>query len=245
MSGSQFEQKTVTLRLEKKPPRNGKKRNKGGALSSSSTNSSLLSQIVEQWMPLFPARVQKHLRYASGHFGLSSTSGTVASYVFALNGCFDPDITGTGHQPMGFDQMMAFYNHYCVVRTKAVVRFSSASGNAGTVCLRVDAGSTPLTDIERIMEFGGNVTASIEALGAFGASKVLDLTVDIAKHQGINPSAILADSTLRGDAAANPAELTYLHVQLWNPAGVTVTSNVYVMLEFDVWFMEPRDAALS
>jgi len=146
---------------------------------------------------------------------------------------------------MGFDQMMVFYNHYCVLSCKAVTRFGTASGNYGTVCLRVDAGSTPLTDIERIMEFGGNVTAGIEALGAFGANKVLSISADIAKLQGVSRSAITADATLRGDSAANPTELTYLHVALWNAAGVTVTCNTYTMLEFEVMFLEPRDATGS
>jgi hypothetical protein len=187
----------------------------------------------------------KRLRYASGHIGLSSTSGVVVTQVFAINGCFDPDVTGTGHQPMGFDQMMVFYNHYCVTRCRCVARFAAATGSYGTACLRVDAGSTPLTDIERIMEFGGNATVSLEALGSFGANKVIDLNIDVAKLQGIPVRALMADATLRGDAASNPTELTYLHCQLWNAAGVTCTANLYVVLEMDVWFLEPRDATGS
>lgn len=226
--------------------RRGPKRNGGnGALTASTRNGNMLSQIVEPWMPLFPARTRRHLRYASGAFGLSSTSGVVATQVFALNGCFDPDVTGTGHQPMGFDQMMAFYNHYCVLSCKAVVKFSTAVGSQGTVCLRVDAGSTPVTDIERIMEFGGNVTASVGTIGDFSAAVALSIGANIAKLQGISQSALTADATLRGDVAANPTELTYLHCQLWNAAGVTVTCNGYAILEFEVLFLEPRTAALS
>lgn len=196
-------------------------------------------------MPLFPPRTVKWLRYASGHFGLSSTSGVVSSYVLSANGCYDPDITGTGHQPMGFDQMMAFYNHYCVTHCKLTARFGTAVGSYGTASIRVDADTTPLTDIERIMEFGGNVSVGLEAIGAFGANKVLEMSVDIAKLQGISPSALTADSTLRGTAAANPAEQSYFHIQLWNAAGVTVTANVYAVMEMRVVFMEPRDVALS
>jgi hypothetical protein len=169
----------------------------------------------------------------------------VVTQVFALNGAFDPDVTGTGHQPMGFDQMMVFYNHYCVLRCKAIVRFGTATGNYGTACLRIDAGSTPITDIERIMEFGGNVTSGLEAIGAFGANKVLSISADIAKLQGVSPSALTADATLRGDSASNPTELSYLHVQLWNASGVTVTCNTYTMLEMDVMFLEPRTATSS
>jgi hypothetical protein len=239
------ERKRNNVKTQRKGGRRRGARGKGGALTVSSSNDNMLSQIVEPWMPLFPARTTRRLRYASGHVGLSSTSGVVVTQVFALNGCFDPDITGTGHQPMGFDQMMGFYNHFCVLSCKATVRFGTASGNYGTACLRVDAGSTPVTDIERIMEFGGNVTTGLEALGAFGANKTLSIFADIAKLQGISAKALTADATLRGDSATNPTELTYLHVQLWNAAGVTVTCNTYTILEFNVMFLEPRTAALS
>lgn len=201
--------------------------------------------IVEPWMPLFPPRVTKWLRYASGHFGLSSTSGVVSSYVFRANDCFDPDLTGSGHQPMGFDQMMAFYNHFCVTHARITVRFGSATGAAGTACVRVDAASTPVTNIEQIMEFGGNVTVNLETIGGFGANKEVTMLVSIAKLQGISEVALTADSTLRGDSATSPTELTYFHVQLWNAAGVTCTSNAYVILEQRVVFMEPRTAAES
>jgi len=146
---------------------------------------------------------------------------------------------------MGFDQMMAFYNHFCVTHCKITVRFSSAAGTYGTASLRVDAGSTPITSIEQIMEFGGNVTVGLEAIGSFGANKVLDMKVSIAKLQGISESALTADPTLRGDVATSPTEQTYFHVQLWNAAGVTTTANIYVMLEQRVIFMEPRTAAIS
>ncbi len=232
-----------TRRARKAGP---KPRRKGGrALTFSNRNDNLLSQIVEPYIPLYPPKCIKTLRYASGHIGLSSTSGVVQTQVFSLNGPYDPDITGTGHQPMGFDQMMQFYNHYCVLRTRCVCRFGTATGNYGTGCLRVDAATTPITDIERIMEFGGNVTTGLEANGAFGANKVLSLDADIARLQGITPSALMADNQLRGDVASNPAEQSYLHVQLWNAAGVTVTCNIYVMMEFDTLFMEPRTAPLS
>lgn len=196
-------------------------------------------------MPLYPVRTTKMLRYASGHVGLTATNGVVASYVFRLNDCYDPDVTGTGHQPLGFDQMMEFYNHFCVIRSRAIARFSTSSGTQGVCSLRVDAGSTVITDIERIMEFGGNITASLESIGSFGASKVLEIKADIAKLQGISPSALTADDSLRGSAAASPTEQTYLHVQLWNSAGNTIVSNAYVILELEVVFMEPRTAALS
>lgn len=44
-------------------------------------------------------------------------------YSFRANSAFDPDYTGIGHQPLGFDQMMALYARYEVISTKCTATF--------------------------------------------------------------------------------------------------------------------------
>lgn len=46
---------------------------------------------------------------------------TGAPYVFNLNSLHDPNRTGVGHQPRGFDQWNTMYNKYCVIGAQAVV----------------------------------------------------------------------------------------------------------------------------
>jgi len=200
---------------------------------------------VTRSMPLFPEKLVVMITYNSGHIGLSSSSGVVTTHVAALNDAYDPDITGTGHQPMGFDQCMAFFNHFCVTDTDVVVEASAATGNYGRMLIRQDAGSTPVTDIDRLREFGGNVSVALSAIGAFGAAENLVMRVPIWRLQGLTRTTMLADSSLRGSVAAAPAELSYLHVALFNPAGVTCTANINFLLRMRVVFMEPRTAALS
>lgn len=240
-----FSRKTMNSKLKKtQRRRKAGGINRSGALTANSVNASTLSLISEPTMPLFQARTVKWLRYSTS-VSLSSVSGAVTTWVFRANDCFDPDFTGTGHQPMGFDQMMIFYNHFCVTHSRIIVSFKSAAGAAGTACVRQDAASSPLTVIDQIIEFGGLVQCELETIGGFGANKVLEMAISIAKLQGVSESALTADPTLRGDAATSPTEITYFHLQLWNAAAVTCTANVSVIMEQRVIFMEPRDATES
>lgn len=200
--------------------------------------------VYEPWMPLFPPRTTKWLRYSTAA-AITCTSGIVSTYVFRANDLFDPDFTSTGHQPMGFDQMMIFYNHFCVISARLRVVFKCQTATAPTACIRVDADSTPITVIERIVEFGGCVTECLEAKGGYGANKELALNVSISKLQGVPLKAILADVNLRGTAASSPSEVSYFHLQLWDTTGVTGTAQIEVILEQQAVFTEPRDISQS
>lgn len=201
--------------------------------------------VYEPWMPIFPASTTKKLRYSTT-FALTSTSGVITgTQVFRANDLFDPDFTGTGHQPMGFDQLMAFYNHFCVVRAKIIIQAKNTTDSFPTICIRVDADSTALTSIDRIVEFGGCVTEDLDTKLGYGATKKLQLSVDIAKLQGVNPVALTADENLKGTAAASPTEISYFHVTLWNTAGTTSSAQFDCILEQTAIFTEPRDLSLS
>jgi len=203
------------------------------------------TMVYEPWMPVFPPSITKTLRYSTT-FSLASTSGAITStQVFRANDLFDPDFTGTGHQPMGFDQLMLWYNHFCVVNAKIRIVAKNTVGSAPTVCLRVDATSTPLTVIDRVVEVGGCITEDLEVKGSYGANKILSISVDIAKLQGVSRSAITADPSLRGDAATSPTEITYFHITMWDTTGTTGGAEFDVILEQTATFMEPRDISES
>jgi len=165
--------------------------------------------------------------------------------VFRANDLFDPDFTGTGHQPMGFDQLMLWYNHFCVVSAKITIVVKNTAATVPTICLRVDADSTPLTVIDRIVEFGGCVTESLEVKGASGCNKTLSMSIDIARLQGMSRKTMYADPTLRGTAAASPTECSYFHFTMWDTVGATGSAECDVILEQVARFMEPRDVTES
>jgi hypothetical protein len=196
------------------------------------------NQINVGKIPLFPPRFRASLRYADT-ITLSSTSGVVASWVLSANGLFDPDVTGTGHQPAGFDQMMLSYEHYTVLRAKCTATFHNNTASAyPTAALSVNAAATPITTIDQIMEDGLVTTVRLMADGVNGCAQTLQRSINIGVFGGVDD--ILDDNTYRGTVAANPAEQSYFILQLWNTENATSTSAVDFVLEFDAVFTEPR-----
>lgn len=201
--------------------------------------------VYEPWMPVFPPSITKRLRYSTTFTGATTAGAITSTQVFRANDLFDPDLTGTGHQPMGFDQLMTWYNHFCVRSARITVVCKNTSATAPTVCLRIDGDLTPITVIDRIVELGGCVTVDLESKGGYGTVKKLSINADIAKLQGVKASTITADANLRGTAAASPSEVTYFHITMWNTTSESGSMDCDVILEQVATFFEPRDITES
>lgn len=66
-------------------------------------------------MTPFPRmKITKH-KYVETVSLPGAAAGIVSQYTFAANNMFDPNYTGTGHQPMYRDEMAAQYNFYTVL----------------------------------------------------------------------------------------------------------------------------------
>jgi hypothetical protein len=195
------------------------------------------TDILERWMPVFPARTKRWHRYST-FVSIAGTSGAVATHVFSANGMFDPDITSTGHQPMGFDQLILSYNHYTVTRARITCTFRNNVATTPGVAIRLDGSSTPVTVATDFLEAGVINHTSLERSAVSGSIKTLELAVNIAKFEGVDDALDVVD--LRGSSAANPAEQTYFHVLSWDPGAVTTSTIVEVLIDYEAVWTEPR-----
>lgn len=66
---------------------------------------------------------------------ITSTLGSTGTLIFRGNSPFDPNQTGTGAQPPGFDQMAPFYHQYSVYASKVEVHFISQAPNPAYLTL--------------------------------------------------------------------------------------------------------------
>lgn len=198
--------------------------------------------------PLFPARkyIKGQLYYETGKT-LTSTIGSAAAYVFSANGIFDPNITGTGHQPIGFDQMMLMYEQYTVIRSHIKVTFL-ATDEPIRVAITLGPDATPPSNSMIAME-NGLIKSTIVA-GAGGDSgtnrlKTLTLSCDVPKYFGKQYQAVLGDTQLQGDIANNPLEQVYFQVLAWDPYGSSATVAFDAVISYDVMYWEPKKLASS
>lgn len=70
----------------------------------------------------FPDRSVQRLKYVD-FIQLDPATTVPAFWNFCANGMYDPNQTGVGHQPMGYDQYATLYNHYHVMESYIKVTF--------------------------------------------------------------------------------------------------------------------------
>jgi hypothetical protein len=185
-----------------------------------------------------PVHFRTTLSYAE-KISINATSGVAATQVFSANGLYDPDVTGTGHQPRGFDQLMAMYDHYVVERARIVVRTDN-SGNSrpGILAIMVRDSATASSEILDYLE---NNRATKGLTGCSGSKQqTFSHSVDVGKFLG--RSNVLADPELKGSASANPTEQLYFHVSIGDTDDITNLNAVFCIMEiqYDVVLIEPK-----
>lgn len=191
--------------------------------------------------PLLPLKRFGKLPYNDAGLALAAGAGVSNSYVFTANGLFDPNITGAGHQPMGFDQLMLFYEHYTVTKCKLTVNFiNTSAADVACVGILIAPDTTIVTDVAQLNENGLLAKKYLNFKGVDGSIGSVSVSADISKINGKKD--VKSEDDFRGDVANNPVEQTYFHIFAYNPTvpGGTSAVSFDVVLEYEAIFTEPR-----
>lgn len=205
---------------------------------------------LRETVPIFPiSTFRSDIMYYESKLSNTGASGVIQKYVFSANGMFDPNITGTGHQPTGFDQMMLFYEHAVVVRSRIKVTFQSTASTMCRCSIAIMPDTTTPT-IEETIENGLVVTTvvhgSTTAPGTHHQIKTLEHQVDVARYFGRSHKELIASPEFYTTAAANPTEQVYFMILTWDAIGTTTYATGFdVILSYDAYFYEPRKVAIS
>jgi hypothetical protein len=176
---------------------------------------------------------------------------TPGVHVFSANGLYDPDITGTGHQPRGFDQLIALYDHYVVERASCKVYFAGKIAPTSSAIpvsgIQLQSSSTVQSDYidyaeQARCEF--SITPYALTSGGMAETREHGLHFDATEFMGI-PDPVTA-TKLQGSVSANPLDQAFFHVWMQCIDGSTsMSQQALVHLEYEVVFIEPVPVASS
>jgi len=209
--------------------------------------SSLKSQVPKQMAIMgkgFPNRIMTKQVYMDT-ISLVAGAGSVNHYQFILNGLYDPDYTGIGHQPMYFDQYMALYNHYTVIGAKIQITAIGSEGNTvPTEIVLWQNDDTTITPSGSFATQQEQDKSKYMLLGSGGDSKG-SLSLKWSAKKTFSGST-LNNSLLRGSSSANPSETSVACIGI-RPADNVTNVQVFfqVKIEFISVYYELKDIAGS
>lgn len=173
---------------------------------------------------------------------MASTTGSLNLTNWCANGMYDPNLTGTGHQPMYFDQMTALYDHYVVIGSKIKIIVPPNGYNMVFGIMLNDDTTTIPTSFDGMAE---QTQANYKVCNAVNTTPSVFTYKWSAKK--IFGGAILNNTLLQGTAATNPAEQSVytLWAQPLNKADTTGTYTSMLEIEYIAIWTELKYIAQS
>lgn len=176
---------------------------------------------------------------------LLSTSGIPATYQFAANDMYDPNFTGTGHQPMNYDQLCLLYNHWHVIGSKITIKFipyDNAQPAAQVSCYQNDDNTPLSTDPMVQAEYAGSRYRILSA-NSTDSVKTIVLKYSAKKTHGGN---VLSNTSLLGTVGASPSERTFWTIALKALNGSSTASYfINIKAEYTAVWSELKEVAQS
>lgn len=186
--------------------------------------------VVNTALNPIPQRYITKMKY-SEYIDTSLTGGT---YNFNLNSLFDPNRSGIGHQPHGFDLLATMYNRYRVV--SCGWRLQLAGDSASAQILSAIPANELFSSIS-ISEIRENPRCKYIQQNPGSAAMTLSGKCFIPSLMGRTKSQYMSDDRYSSSVTTSPSELAILNLQTANLADVNIGTKVQVLLEFTVeWF---------
>lgn len=150
--------------------------------------------------------------------------GGIGTYTYRLNSCFDPDFTGSGHQPMGFDQWSAFYGHYQVLASRIRVQVLTGNTNVSGFAIYPSSNTTALGTYYESREQPYSRAKWITNSGS-SAHTVLSNYMKVKKLEARTIDSVNFSAPVN----ANPVTEKFWHLVVQSPSASDISS-----LRFDI-----------
>lgn len=192
-----------------------------------------------------PRTVTRDLQYTDiiAAFSTANTANTGSERLYSLNSVFDPDITGVGHQPYGYDQIQNQYHKYRVyaVTVKALYLHPSTATIYGLARIQSSQDTSTLTIVDwaRAAEQTGVWNSNVPMEGSGTAT--FTGTFNIWDIEGMTYEQWVADDGYEANVGANPAANTKLSLAVGDIAAPVGQQNcrILITLIYHVEFSNP------
>lgn len=197
----------------------------------------------------FPDKLRTRLRYCD-QFQLGTG---VTNWVYRFNSLYDPDLSGTGHQPRYFDQLCAangIYSKYRVLGAKAKITFSEftpsvpTTVNVGPVLAYAEtsnSSSLAYGTASDVMEGSGAKYTVLQDKAGGNNVKTLTQTFSVERDCGVNAT----DDTVSALYNNNPGNSVFLHFGKIDLGAQASIVNVFVEIEYYAEFYQRNEIAGS
>lgn len=167
--------------------------------------------------------------------------GASQSQVYRLNSVFDPNFTGTGHQPNGFDQWAAIYGKYRVHGGTWRVELSNQDIQYVIGLAAVERANDNSLDglVDMVQEPRSHFTIA----GPRGSPKAtMSSSYRCDRILGVTRQEF-ADQDYAATVTANPSNLVWLVLYATVQGSETLAADqaLYVTIEYDVEFFEREE----
>lgn len=190
---------------------------------------------------LFANKTKMAFRYCTT-ITLDAGISNFSYHTFSANSLYDPDRTGVGHSVLGFDQYMAFYQHYTVIgsKIKATVlpTFAGVSGQCFVGIVKGRSAAPAIVALDTLRE---NPRSNVKVAQGFESKQVnLTQTCSPSKFYGTN---VMDERSYAGQVTSNPAEEIFFNViqgsineGVQNPGGI----QVQITIDYIAMLHEPK-----
>lgn len=194
----------------------------------------------------FPKTMMFKHRYVE-NIQLTATAGALAAYYWKANGMYDPNTTGTGHQPLYYDQLCALYSHYHIVGSKIKITMTASSNVIDGaplfygVFLNDDTSVAGLTYLAMQEQKLGK--SQLSPIDDRENVQVFNYRFSAKKVYG---GSVLANNSLQGSINTDPSELSYYTVWIAPADGAsTIVRYIRVEVEYIAVWHELQDMPSS
>jgi len=161
----------------------------------------------------------------------SAAAGVISTNRWNINSIFDPDLTGVGHNPMGYSNMIPFYNRYRVIRCKWIVSFQPTNDRYFAIVAPVN-GNVTIVNENTLIE---QPRAIVKPVGYNGGMPVtIKGSIYMPHLVGVTKAEYTSDDRYQAQMTTGPAEIIVLITSVFNNSSTAIVTGVSVTLKMYV-----------